>query len=241
MRRLTALAAGTEPFDNLAHEWWNEQGPFRPLHRMNIARLTFIQQTLHAFFSSQHHSQKTTLLDVGCGGGLLCEPLARLGLQVTGIDASSSAIQAAQTHAKLSELKINYLNTLSSVLVKQRKQYDIVTALELIEHVDDPLALVKDCAALVKKDGLVFLSTLNRNPKSFLLGIAAAEYLLRWVPAGTHEWKKFIRPSELQVMLEKNGLKLLDMAGIVLNPATRNFELSPQNVDVNYIAAAIKT
>lgn len=182
-----------------------------------------------------------SVLDIGCGGGLVCEPMARLGADVTGIDADGTGIDAAKTHASLMGLKIDYKAASTDTLKKQTPSFDIVLALEIIEHVTDIDAFVNDTLALCKPGGLVIFSTLNRTPKSFALGIVAAEYILGWVPKGTHRWKKFVKPSELSRAVRVHGGDILDICGMTFHPAKNTFRLSPGDLDVNYFMAVKKT
>jgi len=230
-----------ENFSKDAADWWDENGPFKPLHRLNPVRLSYIKTQICAHFERDTHNlnpfEKLSILDVGCGGGLVCEPLARLGGKVTGADADSVAIETAKDHAKASGLKIDYQNKPAEEI---KKQFDVVLALEIIEHVADPSAFVESISKLVKPGGLVIFSTLNRNPKSFLLGIVAAEYILRWVPQGTHSWKKFVRPSELSRMARAAELTPHDVTGLIFNPLQNEFALSKSDLDVNYLLACKK-
>ena len=181
------------------------------------------------------------MLDVGCGGGLVTEPLCRLGADVTGIDAGVKNIRIAKEHARQHNLSIHYAATSVEKLAATGKTFDVVTALEIVEHVADPALFISACCRLVKKNGLLIFSTLNRTPKSFMLGIVAAEYILRWVPAGTHDWKKFVRPSELARPITQAGLEVTDISGLVYNPLRREFSISGTDVDVNYFLVAKKS
>ncbi|MBI1273998.1 MAG: bifunctional 2-polyprenyl-6-hydroxyphenol methylase/3-demethylubiquinol 3-O-methyltransferase UbiG [Alphaproteobacteria bacterium] len=232
-------------FEAHAGDWWDEAGPFRPLHRLNPVRMRYIRDAAVAHFGLEGADARVPLaglsaLDVGCGGGLLCEPLARLGAAVTGIDAAPGAIAAASAHALGGDLDINYRAAETTDLVRKRQSYDLVCALEVAEHVADPAEFVADLAQLVRPGGLLVMSTINRTAKGFLLGIVAAEYLVRWVPRGTHQWQKFIRPSELAAMAEAQGLRVGDVCGLVFDPLAQEFRLSPQDVDVNYLLCAAK-
>ncbi len=222
-------------FSRDSDKWWDEQGPFAPLHKMNPARIDFIKTQICKHFERDMLSMKAldklTLCDVGCGGGIICEPMARLGAKVTGIDADGIAIEAAKAHAKTSSLKIDYQN---KPVEELKKTYDIVLALEIIEHVLDPAAFIENCAARVKKGGLLIISTLNRTPKSYALGIIAAEHILRWVPQGTHQWKKFMRPSEITNIARANHMRTKAIAGVNYNPLKDKFFLS-QDTGMNYI------
>lgn len=221
--------------------WWDENGPFKPLHRLNPVRLAYIKQQICVHYKRDIDAldalKGLSILDVGCGGGLVCEPLARLGSKVTGADADEQAIAVAKEHAKDNGLKIKYENKPAEDI---KQTFDVVLALEIIEHVKNPTEFVQSISKLVKSDGLVIFSTLNRNPKSFLLGIVAAEYLLRWVPKGTHSWQKFIKPSELSRFARNADLKALNVTGLVFNPIKDEFSLSETDLDVNYLLTAQK-
>ncbi|MEM7651532.1 MAG: bifunctional 2-polyprenyl-6-hydroxyphenol methylase/3-demethylubiquinol 3-O-methyltransferase UbiG [Pseudomonadota bacterium] len=225
-----------ENFSKDSAYWWDEDGPFKPLHKLNPVRLSYIKAQICEVFERDiddlNALKGLSILDVGCGGGLVCEPLARLGARVSGADADAQAIEVAKAHAKDSGLKIDYQNKPAEEI---GKKFDVVLALEIIEHVNDPQAFVKSVAKLVKPGGLVIFSTLNRNPKSFLLGIVAAEYILKWVPQGTHSWKKFIKPSELSKMGRAAGLAPKDVTGLVFNPLQGSFQLSKTDLDVNFL------
>lgn len=222
-------------FSRDSDKWWDEQGPFAPLHKMNPARIDFIKTQICKHFKRDTLSMKAldklTLCDVGCGGGIICEPMARLGAKVTGIDADKIAIEAATSHAKTSSLKIDYQN---KPIEELKKSYDIVLALEIIEHVSNPTAFIENCAARVKKGGLLIVSTLNRTPKSYALGIIAAEHILRWVPQGTHQWKKFMRPSEIANIARANHMHTKAITGVNYNPLKDKFFLN-QDTGMNYI------
>lgn len=222
-------------FSKDAALWWDESGPFAPLHRMNPVRMEYVKEQICSHFKCKKHDlaplSGLRALDIGCGGGLVCEPLARLGAQVTGLDADSTAIQVARTHAEKSNLDIVYE---CNAVENHHEHYDIVVALEILEHVTDVRAFVKASAQRVKPGGLVIFSTLNRTPKSFALGIVAAEYLLRWVPRGTHEWKKFVRPSELARAGRRAGLEPRDIMGLTFHPLKGEFALSRQDINTNY-------
>ncbi len=234
-------------FTAQASQWWDEQGPFKPLHKINPLRLTFLRDEMlkHFKLSPERTGGSSLLLeglrilDVGCGGGLLCEPLARLGATVTGIDAGQENINSAVEHAKLSGLKIDYRCTTSEDLAATGVQFDCVTALEIVEHVADVPLFIKTCADLIRPKGQLFMSTLNRTLKSYALGIIAAEYILRWVPKGTHRWDKFLEPAELNDYLEKNGIVLQSLKGLTLDPFTNTWNLS-DDLSVNYLLSAVK-
>ncbi len=242
--RSTVNAAEVQQFDSLAAEWWDENGPLKPLHEMNPARLGYLRGQICAHFTRSDAGyaplKGLRILDVGCGGGVVAEPLARLGAEVTGIDAAAKNIKTAEVHAKQNCLAIHYETTTAEDFAAKKKTFDVVTALEIVEHVDDLPLFLSACGRLVKKNGLIILSTLNRTPKSYLLGVLAAEHVLRWLPVGTHDWKKFVKPSELARPLERDGFTVTDISGLVYNPLTRVFSVSAADVDVNYFLAAKK-
>lgn len=228
-------------FDALAAEWWDETGPMRALHRINPARLEFIRDAVAAHFGADKAPLAgLNLLDMGCGAGILSEPLARLGAKVTGLDAAPEAIKAAAAHAAGQGLKIAYQNGNAEDLVATGAQFDVVCALEILEHVAEPEEFVRMVTQLVRPGGLLILSTLNRTAKSLLLGIVAAEYVLGWVPRGTHDWRKFIAPSQLIRWLRQNGCALQRLSGLVYDPLQQDFKLHPHDVDINYLLAAVR-
>jgi len=231
-----------QQFSKDSAHWWDENGPFAPLHRLNPVRLSYIKSQICEHFDRDMNALDSfkglDILDVGCGGGLVCESLARLGANTTGADADAQAIAVAKAHALDNGLTITYENKPAEDL---KKKFDVVLALEIIEHVNDPADFVESVSTLAKPGGLVIFSTLNRNPKSFLLGIVAAEYLLRWVPAGTHTWKKFIKPSELSRFSRAADLKPHNITGLIFNPVKNEFSLSKNDIDVNYLLTAKKT
>lgn len=216
-------------FDSLASRWWDPAGEFRPLHDMNPLRLDWIEQ--HAGSLSG-----LRILDIGCGGGILAEGLARKGAIVTGIDLAPAPLEVARLHLLESGLEVEYLQVAAEAFAESHAaEFDVITCLEMLEHVPDPASIIRACRKMIKPDGHVFFSTLNRNPKSFLLAIVGAEYLLRLLPQGTHEYARFIRPSELDEWVSAAGLKLEVLAGMQYNPLSRRFSIS-RNVDVNYLA-----
>ncbi len=231
----TVNQAEIQNFSKDSDHWWDEAGPFKPLHLLNPTRLSYFKAQICDHFGLDESTptpyKDLKIIDVGCGGGLVCEPMARLGGTVTGIDADANAIKVATTHAKDMGLDITYQCQSSENL---NQKYDVVLALEIIEHVDNPDLFVKSVLNLCKPNGLVIFSTLNRTPKSYALGIIAAEHILRWVPQGTHSWKKFVKPSELSRMLRNNGAKPHDICGMIYNPLTKEFKLDKSRVDVNY-------
>jgi len=235
-----------EHFAKDSSHWWDENGPFRPLHRINPVRLHYIREQIEKHFKRNDESfspfKGLEIVDVGCGGGLICEPMARLGAGITGIDADKNAIEVAKEHAELTELNIDYKTTSAEKLLafSPRTGFDVVLALEIVEHVADPETFIKTCVSLCKPGGIIVLSTINRTPKSFALGIVAAEYILRWVPQGTHSWKKFLRPSELSRYLRTESATISDISGLKFNILSGEFEISDEDIDVNYFITAEK-
>lgn len=224
--------------------WWDEDGPFRPLHRLNPVRMAYIRDQVCAHFQRDPQSLRSlsslAILDIGCGGGLTCEPLTRLGAAVTGVDADAQAIRVAVRHAADNGLAIDYRHGAAETLVQDKARFDVVLALEIIEHVQTSDEFVAMCAALCKPGGLVVFSTLNRTARCFALGIIAAEYILGWVPRGTHDWKKFIRPAELAGMARGAGLSPGDVTGMVFDPLKNGFRTSKTDLAVNYFLSATK-
>ncbi len=249
LRDTTARAASVAPkeiekFSAMAAEWWDPAGKFRPLHRLNPTRIGFIRDALVEHFGGDAREPRPLaglrLLDVGCGGGLLCEPMARLGAEVIGIDAAARNIEVAQLHAEDVGLAIDYRHTTAEDLAATGESFDVVLSMEVIEHVADLGSFSRACAALLKDDGIMLLSTLNRTLKAYLLAVVGAEYLLRWLPRGTHDWNRFVRPSELAAELRRNGLRLAELKGMVYNPLNETWRLSDSDLDVNYLALATK-
>jgi len=230
--RGTASAAEVAKFDALAATWWDPRGPMAPLHAMNPARMGWILDRLPG--------GALDILDVGCGAGLASEALARAGHRVTGLDAAPEALAAARAHAEASGPSIDYQVTTAEALADSGAQFDIVTTLEVVEHVADVDLFLTSCASLVKPGGMLVLSTLNRTAKSFVLGIGMAEYVLRWLPAGTHDWRKFLKPSEVAAPLMNMGLEVTDITGLVYDPLRLKFKLSDSDLDVNYLMVAVK-
>lgn len=228
-------------FSKDASHWWDPKGPFKPLHQLNPVRLAYIREAVCKHFKRDLLSLKPftglDILDIGCGGGLVTEPMARLAATVTGADADPVAIGVAQDHAAQSGLEINYVNAPAEDI---NQRFDIVLALEIIEHVNDPARFIQNCAKLCKSGGLVIVSTLNRTPKSYALGIIAAEKLLRWVPTGTHQWKKFVKPSELAQFCRNAELTPVDISGLIFNPLKGEFAMSKTDMDVNYFMVCEK-
>ncbi|MFO0994664.1 MAG: bifunctional 2-polyprenyl-6-hydroxyphenol methylase/3-demethylubiquinol 3-O-methyltransferase UbiG [Hyphomicrobiales bacterium] len=235
--------AEVEKFSALAAQWWDPAGKFAVLHKFNPVRLTYIREQVTARFRRDPFEARPleglSLLDVGCGGGLLCEPMARLGAAVTGIDPSDRNIATAKVHAEEMGLAIDYRVATAEDLLAGGAAFDVVLAMEVIEHVPSPVNFVATCAGLLKPDGLLFLATLNRTLKSFGLAIIGAEYVLGWLPKGTHQWEKFITPEELEVWLLGNGLAIQDRTGVVYNPLAGAWRQA-RDMAVNYMMVAQK-
>ena len=231
-------------FELMASEWWNPNGKFKPLHKLNPCRLQYIVDQISYEFNinmkSEKPFKKIRVLDIGCGGGLLSEPMARLGADVLGADAVEKNIPVAKLHAKQSGLKIDYRFTTIEDLVKLNEKFDVVLNMEVIEHVADPDFFLSCCNKLLKKNGLMICSTINRNFKSFIFAIIGAEYVLKWLPKGTHEWKKFITPKELSIMLNESDFKLVDQKGFVLDKFKFEWKVSSSDLSVNYVTASKK-
>lgn len=240
----TVDAKEIENFAKDSSHWWDEDGPFRPLHRLNPVRLQYIKERICEGRDIDAQSLKPyrglSVLDIGCGGGLVCEPMARLGADVTGIDADKNAISVAAAHAADGGLDITYKAASSEQLVKEKKRFDVVLALEIVEHVADVDEFVRNCVDLCAPDGVIVFSTLNRTAKSFVLGKVAAEYILGWVPKGTHEWKKFLKPSELSRAVRQAGGTVINTEGMVFDPLSGDFKHSKRDLDVNYFLSCKK-
>lgn len=214
-------------FEALAHRWWDRESEFKPLHEINPLRVNWIDE--RATLAGKK------VLDVGCGGGILSESMARRGAQVTGIDMGEAPLSVARLHQLESELDIDYRQiTAEALAAEQPGQYDVVTCLEMLEHVPDPASVIRACHALVKPGGQVFFSTINRNPKAYALAIVGAEYVLQLLPRGTHDYRKFIRPSELGAWCRETGLAINDIVGLTYNPLTKQYKLT-DDADVNYM------
>lgn len=231
-------------FQAMAEEWWDPSGKFKPLHMMNPCRLDYITRQIAAEFECDLGASTPfkglRILDIGCGGGLLAEPMARLGADVVGADAAERNIPVAQVHAEQSGLKIDYRHTTAEALAEAGEQFDAVLNMEVVEHVSDPLAYLTACRELLKPGGLQICSTLNRNPKSYVMAIIGAEHVMRWLPKGTHDWSKFITPDELYDLLRQAGLEPVDRKGFVLNPINWKWSISDRDLSVNYVTASRK-
>ena len=230
-----------EKFSKMASEWWDPNGKFKPLHKFNPIRIKYIKESIIENFKLKNKIKplnKINILDIGCGGGLLSEPMQRLGANVTGIDASIKNIKVAKLHAQKNKLKINYLCS-SPEKFKTKKKYDVILNMEIVEHVDDLNFFLKSCSKLLKKNGLMFIATINKTLKSYMFAIVGAEYILGWLPIGTHEWEKFVKPEELKNILKKNNLVLSNLDGMHFNIVKNEWKIS-KDLSVNYIAKFIK-
>jgi 2-polyprenyl-6-hydroxyphenyl methylase/3-demethylubiquinone-9 3-methyltransferase len=240
----TIDAAEIERFSRIAAEWWDPTGKFAPLHRLNPVRIGYIRDRAALHWNRDALSGEPLsgldLLDIGCGGGLLCEPMTRLGARVTGIDAGERNIATAALHAEGQGLAIDYRATTAEDMALAGKQYDIVLALEIVEHVADVDLFLQSCGRLVKPGGLLFLSTLNRTAKAWALAIAGAEYVLGWLPRGTHDWKKFLKPSEVVRGLRGGAIEAQEIVGVVYSPLGRKWSLNKGDLDVNYMLYGTK-
>lgn len=240
----TVDPAEVAKFEAMAAEWWDPNGKFRPLHLMNPCRLDYITRQIAAEFGRDLTAEAPfaglRLLDIGCGGGLLSEPMARLGATVVGADAAPRNIPVAQSHAEQSGLDIDYRHTTAEALAAAGEQFDVVLNMEVVEHVASPLDYLTACRQLLKPGGLMICSTLNRNAKSFMMAIVGAEWVMRWLPKGTHDWAKFITPDELYGLLRQAGLDPVDRQGMVFNPLGWSWSISPRDLSVNYVTASVK-
>ncbi len=232
-----------EKFSRMAADWWNPAGPFRPLHRLNPVRLSYIRDLAVRHFGLDANSVSPlaglAALDIGCGGGLVAEPIAMMGASVTAVDADEAAIRAARAHASDRGADIDYRVGGLEELAESGARFDIVLALEIVEHVADLPMFLSTLASVVAPGGLLILSTLNRTLKSMALGIGMAEYVLRWVEPGTHDWRKFVRPSELTRGLRRAGFEMVDLTGLVFDPLAREFRLRADDISVNYFVTAV--
>ena len=227
-----------DKFSKIANEWWDPEGKFKPLHKFNPIRIQYIKENITKHFNINKKNlplRNLKILDIGCGGGLLSEPMSRLGAKVTGIDASEKNIKIANAHLKKSKLKINYICASPESLKTTKEQFDVILNMEIVEHVEDVELFIKKSSELLKKKGLMFVATLNKTLKSYIFAIVGAEYILRWLPIGTHEWEKFVEPSKLIEYAKRNSLKLEKINGMKFNPLNNKWNIS-EDRSVNYIA-----
>ena len=231
-----------QKFSDIAEEWWDVKGKFKPLHLFNPIRIEYIIEKIKRHFKINNNQndvlKSLKILDIGCGGGLISEPMARLGGMVTGIDASKKNIKVADLHAKKNNLKIRYLNK-SPENFEEYEKFDVILNLEIVEHVEDLKLYIRSCNQLLKKNGIMFTATLNRTFISYIKAIIGAEYILRWLPIGTHDWNKFIKPEELEKTLQNYNFKTLDITGLEFNPLLSKWKRS-DNLSVNYIICSLK-
>ncbi|MDA9753192.1 bifunctional 2-polyprenyl-6-hydroxyphenol methylase/3-demethylubiquinol 3-O-methyltransferase UbiG [Candidatus Pelagibacter sp.] len=241
MKNNTINKKEIEKFSKIAEEWWNPNGKFKPLHKFNPIRISYIKENIVKSFKLDHKKiplENIKILDIGCGGGLLSEPMCRLGAKVTGIDASEKNINIAKLHAKKNNLNINYICS-SPEKLKNEMKFDVILNMEIVEHVENINIFLKSCTKLLKKNGIMFVATLNKTLKSYIFAIVGAEYILRWLPIGTHEWEKFVTPKELISILKQNNLILNKIDGMKFNFFTDRWSVSSDK-SVNYIAKFIK-
>jgi len=227
-----------DKFSKIANEWWDPEGKFKPLHKFNPIRIQYIKENITKHFNINKKNlplRNLKILDIGCGGGLLSEPMSRLGAKVTGIDASEKNIKIANAHLKKSKLKINYICASPESLKTTKEQFDVILNMEIVEHVEDVELFIKKSSELLKKKGLMFVATLNKTLKSYIFAIVGAEYILGWLPIGTHEWEKFVEPSKLIEYGKRNSLKLEKINGMKFNPLNNKWNIS-EDRSVNYIA-----
>ena len=230
-----------EKFSKMADEWWDPNGKFKPLHKFNPIRIQYIKENIIKNFNLPKNNEPLSginILDIGCGGGLLSEPMSRLGASVTGIDASEKNIQIAKLHSKKNKLKINYICS-SPERINVKKKFDVILNMEIVEHVEDIELFLKSSSNLLKKNGLMFIATINKTLKSYIFAIVGAEYILRWLPIGTHEWEKFVKPEDLKKILYKNNLSLSKLDGMKFDIIKDQWKIS-NDLSVNYIAKFLK-
>ena len=230
-----------DKFSKMANEWWDPEGKFKPLHKFNPTRINYIKENIINNFKLKNKLRPLSginILDIGCGGGLISEPMSRMGANVTGIDASDKNIKIAKLHSKKNKLKINYLCS-SPEKLKINKKFDVILNMEIVEHVEDVDFFLKSCSKLLKKNGLMFVATINKTLKSYVFAIVGAEYVLRWLPIGTHEWEKFVKPEDLKKILMKYDLSLNKLEGMNFNIIKDEWSIS-RDLSVNYIAKFIK-
>ena len=241
MKNNTINKKEIEKFSKIAEEWWNPSGKFKPLHKFNPIRITYIKENIINSFNIKNQTKplkKVKILDIGCGGGLLSEPMSRLGADVVGIDASEKNIQVARLHAKKNNLNIKYLCT-SPENFKEKTKFDVILNMEIVEHVEEVDFFLKSCSKLLKKNGIMFVATINKTLKSYIFAIIGAEYIMRWLPIGTHEWEKFVKPNDLIKILKSHSCKLDRLDGMNFNLVKDNWSVGLDK-SVNYIAKFTK-
>ncbi|WP_417804776.1 bifunctional 2-polyprenyl-6-hydroxyphenol methylase/3-demethylubiquinol 3-O-methyltransferase UbiG [Thalassospira lucentensis] len=240
----TANSEEIARFSAMAEKWWDPNGVMKPLHKFNPVRLELLRDNICAHLGRDPNTieplKDIEIIDIGCGAGLLSEPLARMGAKMTSLDAAQNNIDVAKVHAVQSGLEIDYRCGTPEMLADEGKQFDIVLNMEVIEHVDDPQFFMQACASVLKPGGLMFIATLNRTLKSLALAKIGAEYVLRWVPAGTHDWRKFVKPSEMSGYLRGAGLNMVDITGVAYNPINDTWAPAPHDLDINYMVIAQK-
>ena len=241
--RTTIDAGEVDRFSRMAQEWWDPTGKFRPLHKFNPVRLTYIRDKVAAHFGRDPKLLKPfeglRVLDIGCGGGLLSEPIARMGAEVVGADASETNIEVAKIHAEQSGTKVDYRATTAEALADAGEQFDVILNMEVVEHVSDVDLFLSSCAKMVKPGGLMFVATINRTPKALALAIVGAEYVLRWLPRGTHQYDKLVRPEEIEGPLSAAGMGIIDRNGVTYSPLSDRWNLS-RDMEVNYMMLAAR-
>ena len=241
--RTTIDAGEIDRFSRMAQEWWDPTGKFRPLHKFNPVRLTYIRDKVAGHFGRDPKSLKPfeglRFLDIGCGGGLLSEPMARMGAEVVGADASETNIEVAKIHAEQSGTQVDYRATTSEALAEAGEKFDVILNMEVVEHVSDVELFLSSCAQMVKPGGLMFIATINRTPKAMALAIVGAEYVLRWLPRGTHQYEKLVRPAEIEGPLSAAGMGIVDRSGVSYSPLSDRWNLS-RDMDVNYMLLAAR-
>ncbi len=242
-QRTTIDGEEVERFSALAAEWWNPNGKFRPLHKFNPVRLVYIRDQVAARYGRDPHSalpfEGLRFLDIGCGGGLLCEPMARLGAEMVGVDPSATNIEVASLHAAEAGVSVDYRAGTAEALAAAGERFDVILNMEVVEHAADRDLFIKECAAMVKPDGIMFVATINRTLKAWGLAIIGAEYLLRWLPRGTHQYDRLVRPNELDAALAAAGMRVVDRTGVIYNPVAGRWQRS-RDMDVNYMLLAEK-
>ena len=241
MKNNTINKKEIEKFSKIAEEWWDPNGKFKPLHKFNPIRIAYIKDNIIKTLKinqKKNPLKKLKILDIGCGGGLLSEPMCRLGAEVTAIDASKKNISVAKLHAKKNKLKINYICS-SPEKLKIKKKFDVILNMEIVEHVEDINFFINSCSKLLRKNGLMFVATLNKTLKSYIFAIIGAEYVLKWLPIGTHDWEKFVKPEDLKKILTKNDLKLEKLDGMTFNIIKDEWTVS-SDTSINYIIKSIK-